>query len=119
MSISCSCGRAYLRFRANFSQAENESLLYTGDFKLRRGKSAEATEWTCADTLIMETTFGRPRYRFPPTEQVVNQIVAFCREQSVMAGCPSCSGFVRQGAGILCALEGADLMPMLHGTVFK
>src|SRR5437660_7705609 len=45
----------------------NETLLYTGDFKLRRGKSAEPAEWRQADTLIMETTFGLPRYQFPPT----------------------------------------------------
>src|SRR5579884_1171065 len=46
--------------------ADDETLLYTGDFKLRPGKSAEPAEWHRADTLIMETTFGRPRYRFPP-----------------------------------------------------
>ena len=33
-----------------------ESLLYTGDFKLRQGKSAESIEWLHADTLIMDTT---------------------------------------------------------------
>ena len=28
----------------------------------------------------METTFGLPRYRFPPTEEIIEQIVAFCRD---------------------------------------
>ena len=103
-----------------FLQTKNESLLYTGDFKLRRGKSAEATEWACADTLIMETTFGRPRYRFPPTEQVVNQIVAFCRETIGDGGVPILLGYsLGKAQEILCALEGADLMPMLHGMVFQ
>ncbi len=51
------------------------SLLYTGDFKLRAGLSAEPTGWTHADTLIMETTFGLPRFRFPPTEEVLAQVV--------------------------------------------
>jgi Cft2 family RNA processing exonuclease len=46
-----------------FLRTENDSLLYTGDFKLRQGQSAEATEWTAARTLIMETTYGIPRYR--------------------------------------------------------
>ena len=59
---------------------DDDTVLYTGDFKLRPGKSAEQAEWQKADTLIMETTFGLPRYRFPPTEQVVDQIVSFCRE---------------------------------------
>src|SRR5438067_6535098 len=63
-----------------FLRTENDSLLYTGDFKLRQGQSAEATEWTAANTLIMETTYGIPRYRLPPTEEVIAQIVAFCRD---------------------------------------
>ena len=103
-----------------FLQTENQSLLYTGDFKLRRGKSAEATEWACADTLIMETTFGRPRYRFPPTEQVVDEIVAFCRETIGDGGVPVLLGYsLGKAQEILCALEGAGFMPMLHGTVFQ
>ncbi|MCA1660024.1 MAG: hypothetical protein LC642_05745, partial [Verrucomicrobiaceae bacterium] len=63
-----------------FLETGSGSLLYTGDFKLRAGRSAEPAEWRSADTLIMETTFGLPRYRFPPTEEVVAQIVAFCRD---------------------------------------
>src|SRR5438874_4472040 len=61
-------------------EAEGESLLYTGDFKLRRGLSAEACEPRKADFLIMETTYGRPEYRFPPTEEVIAGVVRFCRE---------------------------------------
>src|ERR1041385_2807158 len=54
------------------------SLLYTGDFKLRPGRSAEKCATPHADTLIMETTFGRPHYVFPPTDQVLRAITAFC-----------------------------------------
>ena len=56
------------------------SLLYTGDFKLRPGRSAEPAEWRQAETLIIETTYGLPRYRLPPTDEVVGQIVAFCQD---------------------------------------
>jgi DNA ligase-1 len=41
-----------------FLQTDAGSLLYTGDFKLRAGQSAEPAEWRNAETLIMETTFG-------------------------------------------------------------
>ena len=63
-----------------FLSIGDETLLYTGDFKLRPGKSAEQAQWRHAETLIMETTFGLPRYRFPPTEQVIDQMISFCRE---------------------------------------
>ena len=83
-----------------FLFAGNETLLYTGDFKLRPGKSAEPAQWRKADTLIMETTFGLPRYRFPPTEQVIEQIVAFCRETIEDGASAGASWlFVRQSAG--------------------
>src|SRR5882724_1564662 len=102
-----------------FVQTESDSLLYTGDYKLRRGKSAEAAEWTQADTLIMETTYGLPRYRLPPTDQVVAQIVAFCRETLDEGEVPVLLGYsLGKAQEILCALDGAGLTPMLHGSVY-
>jgi ATP-dependent DNA ligase I len=103
-----------------FLAAENETLLYTGDFKLRPGKSAEPAEWRRADTLIMETTFGLPRYQFPPTEQVIDQIVAFCRETIEENAVPVLLGYsLGKAQEILCSLDGAGLTPMLHGAVFR
>jgi DNA ligase-1 len=100
--------------------AGNETLLYTGDFKLRPGKSAEQTQWREADTLIMETTFGLPRYRFPPTEHVIDQIVAFCRETIDDGRVPVLLGYsLGKAQEILCSLDGAGLTPMLHGSVYQ
>src|SRR6202162_2998812 len=103
-----------------FFFSEKETLLYTGDFKLRPGKSAEPAQWRQADALIMETTFGRPRYRFPPTEQVVDQVVAFCRETLDDGAVPVLLGYsLGKGQEILCSLDGAGLTPMLHGSVYQ
>jgi DNA ligase 1 len=103
-----------------FLFADDETLLYTGDFKLRPGKSAERAQWRHADTLIMETTFGLPRYRFPPTEQVIDQIVAFCRETIEAAQVPVLLGYsLGKAQEILCSLDGAGLTPMLHGSVYR
>src|SRR6266513_3444910 len=103
-----------------FLFARDETLLYTGGFKLRPGKSAERAEWRQADTLIMETTFGLPRYRFPPTEQVIDQIVTFCRETIEAAQVPVLLGYsLGKAQEILCSLDGAGLTPMLHGSVYR
>jgi len=103
-----------------FLRTENDSLLYTGDFKLRQGQSAEATEWTAAHTLIMETTYGIPRYRLPPTEEVIAQILAFCRDAIENNEVPVLLGYsLGKAQEILCALAGADLTPMLHGSVYQ
>src|SRR5216110_2913751 len=99
---------------------KEETLLYTGDFKLRPGKSAEPAEWRQADTLIMETTFGLPRYRFPPTEHVIDQVVAFCREAIDENEVPVLLGYsLGKAQEILCSLDGAGLTPMLHGSVYE
>src|SRR6266699_2646139 len=103
-----------------FLSNQGETLLYTGDFKLRHGKSAEAAEWRPADSLIMETTFGLPRYQFPPTEHVIAQIVAFCREAIEDGAVPVLLGYsLGKAQEILCSLDGAGLTPMLHGSVYQ
>ena len=103
-----------------FFESSAGSLLYTGDFKLRHGQSAEPAEWRHAETLIMETTYGLPRYRLPPTDEVIAQIVAFCRDAIDDAEVPVLLGYsLGKAQEILCALAGAGLKPMLHGSVFR
>ena len=55
-------------------------LVYTGDFKLRRGWTAEKAEIKECDILIMESTFGLPHYVFPSRQEVEKQIVDFVEE---------------------------------------
>jgi len=51
------------------------SLLYTGDFKLGASATAAAAELPHADILIMESTFGLPRYRLPPRDEVIANLL--------------------------------------------
>jgi putative mRNA 3-end processing factor len=51
------------------------SLLYTGDFKLRQCITVPCAQPVPADVLIMETTYGRPMFRFPPRQQIVDQLL--------------------------------------------
>ena len=103
-----------------YMEADGGSLLYTGDFKLRPGLSAERTDWRQADTLIMETTFGLPRYRFPPAEEVLAAMVRFCEEALGNGETPVLLGYsLGKSQEILCALARAGLPAMLHATVFR
>lgn len=96
------------------------TLLYTGDFKLRPGLSAEPTRWTRADTLIMETTFGLPRYKFPPAADILADVVKFCRETMEEGAVPVLFGYsLGKSQEILCALAEAKLPAMLHGAVHR
>ena len=62
------------------ARTEHGTLLYTGDFKLRPSLAAETCQAVRADVLIMETTFGLPKYTFPPDAQIEADIVNFCRQ---------------------------------------
>jgi Cft2 family RNA processing exonuclease len=53
-----------------YLEAENQSLLYTGDFRTKQSRTAESFAFQTCDILIMETTFGIPHYRFPDREEV-------------------------------------------------
>lgn len=101
-------------------QAQGASLLYTGDFKLRHGLSAEPCEPCHAEILIMETTYGRPEYRFPPTDAVMKGVIRFCKESLDNDEVPVLLGYsLGKSQELLCGLADAGLPIMLHGTVFK
>lgn len=47
-----------------------ESVLYSGDFKVRPSLTAEMIEYKKADNLIMEATYGDPKSLFPDRQAV-------------------------------------------------
>lgn len=55
-------------------EADGQTLLYTGDFKLSPSATATAAEPARAEILIMESTFGTPNYRMPPQEEVLARL---------------------------------------------
>src|SRR5204863_592841 len=82
--------------------------------------SAELCEPRPAELLIMETTFGRAHYVFPPTAEVLQGIVRFCREALDNDETPVLLGYsLGKSQELLCALGGAGLPLMLHGATFK
>jgi len=58
---------------------QGERLLYSGDMRLRPGIGCEPAVTVKADILVMESTFGRPEYLFPPASQVLEDVAAFCK----------------------------------------
>jgi Cft2 family RNA processing exonuclease len=97
-----------------------QRLLYSGDFKLAPSRTAEPAVTAEADTLVVEATFGRPHYRFPPVEQVREAIVAFCRE-SLADGCtPVLLAYsLGKGQELLGCLADAGLDIAVHGPTHE
>jgi Cft2 family RNA processing exonuclease len=53
-------------------------LLYTGDLKLRRGAGL-ATPVPACEVLVLESTYGRPHFRFPEPDSAAEQVAVWCR----------------------------------------
>jgi Cft2 family RNA processing exonuclease len=100
--------------------AAHGSLLYTGDFKLRPGLAAEPCATPHADTLIMETTFGRPRYIFPPEEEVIASLTTFCHTALADGATPVLLCYsLGKTQEVLRALAPAGLPVMLHAEAAR
>ncbi len=51
--------------------------VYTGDFRMVKGETAEPIEVKPCDVLIMESTFGRYQYFFPKRDDVIDDLLHF------------------------------------------
>jgi DNA ligase-1 len=99
-------------------QADGATLLYTGDYKLRQGLSAERCELMQADTLIMETTFGLPKYRFPPLDAVRSAMHEFVEQTLVAGAVPVLLGYsLGKAQELLRALHGLGVPVMVHSSI--
>ena len=90
--------------------SDGATLLYTGDFKLRQGLSCEAAIALPADVLVMECTFGLPRYVFPALEEMQARMKAWCREALEAGAVPVVMGY---------SLGKAQEIQMLLGGAFR
>ncbi len=101
-------------------ESDAGSMLYTGDFKMRPGLSVPPATWCKAETLVMETTFGLPRYRMPPSAAVLGALVAWCRTQLAEETLPVLFAYsLGKAQELVCALIAAGLTPMLHEAAWK
>ncbi len=91
------------------------SLLDTGDFKLSPNLAAENCVIPKADTLIIETTYGIPKYTFPPVNEVSKDIVQFCKDTIGDDLTPVLFGYsLGKSQELLKSLEGHDFTILLH-----
>jgi len=97
------------------------TLLYTGDFRLRPSPACEPCEFAAAtgcDWLVMETTFGRPEYVFPPIEQVVSELLNFCHGTLAEGATPVLLGWtLGKAQELLCHLADSGIRVLVHPNI--
>ncbi len=101
-------------------RADGLRLLYTGDIKTRRGRTAEPARFDVADDLIMECTFGLPMFRFPDEEEVAARMVAFARECLERDEIPVFLGYsLGKGQEIMSILAEAGIPMLIHQSMLQ
>ena len=60
---------------------DGKRIVYTGDLNGEPALTAEPLQVAECDTLVIESTFGHPRYVLPPRAQVLADVAGWCRAQ--------------------------------------
>ncbi len=93
-------------------------LLYSGDFNTRTSAVSEPIEIPESDVLIVESTFGRPIYRFLPRAQVEQQLVDFVYDTLRAGAVPVVAGYVLgKSQEAMKILGDAGFELSVHGSV--
>ena len=96
-----------------------ESLLYTGDFKLGESATAERAELPHADTLIIESTYGHPDYRLPPRQQAIDELLTLVRAVLADDAVPVVLAYVLgKGQEVTRLLTAAGVPVVQHRSLF-
>ena len=94
-------------------------ILYTGDLKTRAGFTSMPAQPVPADVLVLESTFGKPHYRFPDGGEVIAAMVSWCKSVLDGGATPVLLGYsLGKGQEILSALAAAGLTIALHPSSF-
>lgn len=99
-------------------EGERGRFVYTGDFKLHESFTCEPPEIKECDVLLMECTYGRPQYAFPPRDEVAQQMTSFAREALEAGAVPVFYAYSLGKAQEAVAILGNAGIPVtVHGAV--
>jgi Cft2 family RNA processing exonuclease len=68
--------------RQMYAELDGESVLYTGDFRVKDGIFGKGAKAKNADRLVVECTYGDPRFKLPDPFEVYGQIGKWAKENS-------------------------------------
>jgi Cft2 family RNA processing exonuclease len=93
-------------------------VAYTGDYKLRVNPFTPPVEIPRCDTLVMECTFGEPRYRFPTDAELLARLFGFIDQTLAQHATPVVLAYaLGKGQEALYHLTGAGYDVVLHGAI--
>jgi putative mRNA 3-end processing factor len=101
-------------------RSDGKRIVYTGDLNVGPSLTAEATVVAECDTLVIESTFGHPRYRFPPRAEVMGQVEAWVRKQLERGAVPVLLGYpLGKSQEAMKFLAGRGFALVAHASVYE
>jgi putative mRNA 3-end processing factor len=99
-------------------RSDGRRVVYSGDLNLAGSATAEPAQVAECDTLVLESTFGHPRYRFPPKEEVFTAIERFVQRTLEQRATPILLGYsLGKGQEAIRALTAAGHPVVAHASV--
>jgi Cft2 family RNA processing exonuclease len=96
-----------------------QTLLYSGDFKLGTSHTSEEAELPPADILVVESTYGDPRYRLPPRETVIAEFIDLVRRLLARECVPVVQAYtLGKAQEVTAILTRAGLPVLQHADVY-
>ncbi len=94
------------------------TVAYTGDFKLRPNPFTPPARIPSCDALVMECTFGEPRYRFPPDAELIERLYRFVDDAFADGATPVVLAYaLGKGQEALHHLTSAGYDVVVHGAI--
>lgn len=95
-------------------------VAYTGDYKLRPNPFSPPAAVPRCDELVMECTFGEPRYVFPPDDELVARLFRFVDDALAEDAVPVLLAYaLGKGQEVLWHLTRRGHDVVLHGAIAK
>jgi Cft2 family RNA processing exonuclease len=96
-----------------------QSLLYTGDFKLGESATAQQAELPHADILIIESTYGHPDYRLPPRQAALEQLFDLVRHTLADGAIPVIQAYaLGKGQEVTRLLTDQNIPVLQHPNIY-
>jgi putative mRNA 3-end processing factor len=97
----------------------NNKIFYTSDLSTRKRAFLKKPEIPKVETLIIESTFGKPEYQFPPLDQIIHQVNSLISEMYARGIPVILMGYSLGKAQILTSLFGTWKPLIVHDDIYR
>lgn len=100
------------------AESRDGRITYTGDYKLRPNPFSPPAVIPRVDELVMESTFGEPRYRFPSDDELLARLFRFVDDALGAGATPVLLAYaLGKGQEVLWHLTRRGYDVVLHGAI--